>query len=222
MSLISLPFMLLVTASCVLYYLAPKQWRWCILLLANVIFYVAASQALIIFLIGSILSVYIGGLAINKQIKLQKATIKSLEKDQKKAYKAMMKKRKQLILIVVLAINIGILCYLKYYGFFAGNLNAINALLHVNVNIAVKKFVLPLGISYYTLMAISYMVDVYRGKYEASPQLGKVALYLSFFPQMTEGPISRFDQLADQLYAGNEFDIIKFKSGLYLNFISDF
>ena len=65
-------------------------------------------------------------------------------------------------------------------------------------------------------MAISYMVDVYRGKYEASPQLGKVALYLSFFPQMTEGPISRFDQLADQLYAGNEFDIIKFKSGLYL------
>lgn len=216
MSLISLPFMLLVTASCVLYYLAPKQWRWCILLLANVIFYVAASQALIIFLIGSILSVYIGGLAINKQIKLQKATIKSLEKDQKKAYKAMMKKRKQLILIVVLAINIGILCYLKYYGFFAGNLNAINALLHVNVNIAVKKFVLPLGISYYTLMAISYMVDVYRGKYEASPQLGKVALYLSFFPQMTEGPISRFDQLADQLYAGNEFDIIKFKSGLYL------
>ena len=93
MSLISLPFMLLVTASCVLYYLAPKQWRWCILLLANVIFYVAASQALIIFLIGSILSVYIGGLAINKQIKLQKATIKSLEKDQKKAYKAMMKKR---------------------------------------------------------------------------------------------------------------------------------
>ena len=81
MSLISLPFMLLVTASCVLYYLAPKQWRWCILLLANVIFYVAASQALIIFLIGSILSVYIGGLAINKQIKLQKATIKSLEKD---------------------------------------------------------------------------------------------------------------------------------------------
>lgn len=208
--------MLLVTASCMLYYLAPKQWRWCILLLANVIFYVAASQALIIFLIGSILSVYIGGLAINKQIKLQKATIKSLAKDQKKAYKAMMKKRKQLILIVVLAINIGILCYLKYYGFFAGNLNAINALLHVNVNIAVKKFVLPLGISYYTLMAISYMVDVYRGKYEASTQLGKVALYLSFFPQMTEGPISRFDQLADQLYAGNEFDIIKFKSGLYL------
>lgn len=208
--------MLLVMASCILYYLIPKRFRWWILLAANVIFYVAASQALVLFLICSIVSVYVGGLGINWQTKYQKETLKTLEKEQKKAFKKQVKKRKKQIMLVVLAINVGILLYLKYYGFFADNLNAISTLLHLNFTVSMKKFVLPLGISYYTLMAISYMVDVYRGKYEASTHLGKVALYLSFFPQMTEGPISRFDQLANQLYDGNDFDLKQIKCGLYL------
>lgn len=59
---------------------------------------------------------------------------------------------------------------------------------------------LPIGISYYTLQAISYIVDVYRGKIEADKNLGRVALFLAFFPQIVQGPIGRYDKLSLQLY----------------------
>ncbi len=216
MSLISFPFMFLVLITCTMYYIVPKTYRWIILLLANIVFYFAASNWLIVFLFASIFSVYIGGLLIQKQTDLQKNNIKTLEKEQKKAFKNKIKKRKKWIVFLILCVNVGILLYLKYYGFFVGNINALCSALHLEFIIPMKKFILPLGISYYTLMAISYVVDVYRGKYQASKNLGKVALYLSFFPQMTEGPISRFDQLSEQLYIGNKFDIRNIKCGLYL------
>lgn len=60
----------------------------------------------------------------------------------------------------------------------------------------------PIGISFYTLQAVSYVVDIYEGKNRAERQFGKVALYMAFFPQIMEGPISRFDQTADQLWKG--------------------
>lgn len=59
---------------------------------------------------------------------------------------------------------------------------------------------LPLGISFYTLQAVSYVVDVYRGRVQADRNLGRVALFLVFFPQIMEGPIGRYDKLAFQLY----------------------
>lgn len=216
MSLISFSFMFLVLIACAMYYIVPKTYRWFILLLANIVFYFASSNWLIVFLLASIFSVYIGGLLIQKQTDLQKSTIKTLEKEQKKAFKNKIKKRKKWIVFLILCVNVGILLYLKYYGFFVGNINALCSTLHLGFTIPMKKFILPLGISYYTLMAISYVIDVYRGKYQASRNLGKVALYLSFFPQMTEGPISRFDQLSEQLYAGNKFDLRNIKCGLYL------
>ncbi len=216
MSLISIPFMFLVLFTCLIYYIVPKAFRWCILLVANIIFYFAASHSLIIFLIASIISIYVGGLFLQQQTDYQKSKIKTLEKEEKKEFKNKIKKRKKWIVFFTLCVNVGILLYLKYYGFFVGNINELCKVLHIDFLIPMKKFILPLGISYYTLMAISYIVDVYRGKYKACKNLGKVALYLSFFPQMTEGPISRFDQLSDQLYDGNRFELKNIKTGLYL------
>lgn len=91
-------------------------------------------------------------------------------------------------------------------------MNSLFNILHINVRIPIANFILPLGISYYTLQAISYIVDVYRGKIEADNNLGKLALFLTFFPQMVQGPIGRYDKLANQLY---EPHTITYKSLTY-------
>lgn len=76
--------------------------------------------------------------------------------------------------------------------------------------------VLPLGISFYTLSAVSYVTDVYRGKYRASENLGEVALFLAFFPHIVEEPIARFDKVGRSLYEGHEFSYENMTFGLQL------
>ena len=216
MSLISIPYMVLVLVVVCLYYFVPMAYRWCLLAIANVIFYVSSSRGLSLFLLCSIISIYVGGILLQQRNDKQKKKLKELDKEDKKAFKQLIKKQKKAILVSIVAINIGILLYLKYFNFFAMNLNAIFEFVHLDSKIGIREVILPLGISYYTLMAISYVVDVYRGKYKASYNFFKVALYLSFFPQMVEGPISRFDETADQLYKGNRFSLRNLKCGLYL------
>lgn len=77
-------------------------------------------------------------------------------------------------------------------------------------------WIVPVGISFYTMQMISYLVDVYSGKIPAQRNLGKFALFVSFFPQIVQGPIPRYGQLGDQLYEGNGFSEEGFGRGLLL------
>ena len=94
-------------------------------------------------------------------------------------------RKKRGVLALGIVLILGALVTLKYLRVFGVTLAA------------------PIGISYYSLQAISYMTDVYRGTQESCKNPIKVALYLSFFPQIMEGPISRFSETADALYGGN-------------------
>ena len=78
------------------------------------------------------------------------------------------------------------------------------------------SWIIPLGISFYTLQIIAYMVDVYRGKYEPQRNLAKYAVFISFFPHIIQGPISRYEQLMPQLMRGNRFDEEKAIRAIYL------
>lgn len=102
--------------------------------------------------------------------------------------------RKRYIVLTGVMINVFLLIALKYIGVFG------------------LSFVAPIGISYYTLQAIAYMTDVYRGTIKAERKIVKIALYLSFFPQIMEGPISRFSETAESLYAGSD---ISFENLVY-------
>jgi alginate O-acetyltransferase complex protein AlgI len=101
------------------------------------------------------------------------------------------------LLFVALAANVGLLGYFKYYDFFVSSSQNLFSLVGLDMPLDVRSVVLPVGISFYTFMAISYVVDVYRGDFEPV-SFGKFAAYLSFFPHLVAGPIVRPGELIPQ------------------------
>ncbi len=216
MSIISLQFLAFVAILSLIYFVIPKKFRWMLLLTASYIYYFLSSKELTICLIISTLSIYFMALEIGKIEENTKQKCKELEKEARKTLKKKAAGDKKLVVFLTVLINIGILVILKYGNFISENINKILEITNLNFELPLRKIILPLGISYYTLQAISYVVDVYRGKYKPEKNLGKVALFLSYFPQMLEGPIGRFDKLAPQLCEPHEFDYKRVKFGIQL------
>lgn len=106
----------------------------------------------------------------------------------------MEKLNRKLILAVAVIINIGILCVFKYTGFFITTINDI-----LRLDNAVPNLALPIGISFFTFQALSYVIDVYRGQVEVQKNFGKVLLYISFFPQLIAGPIVKYKDIASEI-----------------------
>ena len=94
---------------------------------------------------------------------------------------------------IALALNIAMLGYFKYAGFLVTNLNALGA------DLMIPSIALPAGISFFTFQAIAYLTDVYRGTIPAERRLGRVTLFMAFFPQLLQGPILRYDSFAPSL-----------------------
>ena len=103
-------------------------------------------------------------------------------------------RKKPWIIVAMLAVNLGILFIFKYFMFTVAN---INLLFHANWT--TREIILPIGISFFTFQAISYVLDIYRNKAEAQKDLLHVGLYISFFPQLIAGPIIRYQTVAHQI-----------------------
>lgn len=199
-----------------LYYLMPLKKRWLVLLGGSYFFYWLASGKLIVFLLITTVSVYLGALAMEREQQAFDSVRKSLEKEERKARKAVMMRRKRHIVFVMVLINVGLLAFLKYYHFFRVNINALGSHLEPCFQLPALKLVMPLGISFYTLSAVGYVIDVYRGQTAADHHFGRLALFLSLFTNITEGPISRYDQLAGQAFEGHRADYRQFTFGAQL------
>ena len=104
------------------------------------------------------------------------------------------RRRTRAVLVTAVAVNIGLLCFFKYTAFF---LSAVNGLLRLQL--PVPQIALPIGISFFTFQALSYVIDVYRGEVEAQRSYWKVLLYISFFPQLIAGPIVKYKDIALQI-----------------------
>jgi len=141
---------------------------------------------------------------------------KTWDRDQKKAFKAQTKQRKRSIATATLVLNFGILVFLKYFNFFSGSLNDLLGDLGVSFSVPTLKLILPLGISFYTFQSMGYVIDVCREKVEAERNFFKIALFVSFFPQIIQGPIGLYDHLAKQLYEPHSFDFTRLKHGCML------
>ena len=129
----------------------------------------------------------------------------------KKGLKGRFKQRKKWIAALVLLINFGILAALKYRNFAAHNMNLL-----FGTHFSPAKLLLPLGISFYTFQSMGYLIDVYRGKYAPDRNPFRFALFVSFFPQILQGPIGRYDRLASQLYGQKCFSLARIERGLQL------
>ena len=199
-----------------LYLIIPVKYRWFVLLAAGYTFYIVLNGFLTAFLVVTTISTFFCGKLIGKFQDEFNAKKKELSKEEKKKLKEAVTKKKKAIVGLAVLINLGILVFLKYYNFFAGQITNFWHLFGFSGDMPVLKLLLPLGISYYTLQAIGYTVDVYRGKYKAETNIGKLALFMSFFPQMTEGPISRYNELAPQLVEGHRYKNEDFTGGMTL------
>ena len=221
MTYTSLNFLFFVLAVALVYFIFPwKKYRWTILLAASAIFYCLASYKYAAFILFTAISTLLFGIWIEKVNNNGKALLKERkgdwDREQKKVFKNRLKVKKRWIMAFCLILNFGILAFLKYYNFFAGSLNDILGSFGVNFSAPTLELFLPLGISFYTFQSMGYIVDVYREKVQAQRNPFKFLLFVSFFPQIIQGPISMYDQLAHQLYEPHDFDFTRFKHGCQL------
>ena len=158
------------------YYLSPKRWRNCILLIASVLFYTWGEPFFILILLASI----------------------TLDYFIAKAMPHRETKPKRQLLILSLIVNLGLLAYFKYANFFIENVQEFYNLLGLTP-FEWSKVALPIGISFVTFQKISYMVDVYRGDHEPQQRWDNLCLYILMFPQLIAGPIIRYKDIATQL-----------------------
>ena len=221
MSYTSLNFMIFVCVIALVYFLFPsKKYQWTVLLAASYIFYLYTGYKYVVFLLFTTFTTYATALWIEKIAQQSKLLLKEhkadWDKDQKKEHKNQVKRKKKWIIVAVTVVNLGILAFLKYYNFFAGSLNDLLHAGGISASAPILKLFLPLGISFYTFQSIGYVTDVYREKISAERNFAKVALFVSFFPQIIQGPISFYDQLAHQLYEPHKFAFTRVKHGCEL------
>ena len=218
MSFISLDFALFVTVTLILFYIIPKKWQWTVLLLASYLFYAQSDAADLVYIVVTTISAYLCAFMIEKERDEQNRYLKdnkdTISKEEKKSLKAAVKKKQKRYLVLGLVLNFGILAYLKYANISIAYFNFYRFKWFGTMDmVPFIRMVLPLGISFYTFQTMGYLIDIYYGRYERERNLFKFALYVSFFPQIIQGPISRFGQLAPQLYSGKKFDPDNIRSG---------
>ncbi len=199
----SFSFIIFIAILVPLYYLVPKKWQWMLLLAASYFFYSFAGAGYLAFIISTTLSTWYASIRMDKlkhtQDEYLAANKKEMSRDDRKVYKAGIKAKQRKWLLACLLLNFGTLAFLKYAGALPfGDLDII----------------LPLGISFYTFQSMGYLIDVYRGTYDAEKNLAKLALFISFFPQLIQGPISRFNHLKETLFAEHSYNSESMTYGL--------
>ncbi len=184
-------FFIIVTLS---YFSLGLKGRLYLLLFASCYFYMVFRPIYILILFFTIIIDYYAGIYIEKS----------------------QGQNRKIILIVSLISNIGILAYFKYFNFLNQNLTHFLGIFKLENNIPFLEILLPIGLSFHTFQAMSYTIEVYRGKQKAEQQFGVYALYVMFYPQLVAGPIERPQNILPQLKTFQKYNWENVKSGLIL------
>lgn len=185
---VSYEFAAFLSLGVLLYYTIFKKYQWQFLLFLSLVFYSSFGWKFL-FCIGFVTAgVYFAGLGIDGTSENKKAC-----------------------LYLGLLSSLGILVFVKYSDFLL--VDVIGSLL--NKNFHSFNLLMPVGISFYTFKSVSYLADVYEGKYRAERNPFKFALYVTFFPEIIQGPISRFDDISETLFIKHAYTHKAFLKGLY-------
>lgn len=197
----------------IVYSIIPQKTKKYFLLFASMVFFWLVSGQLIVYLILTIMSVHYFGIWLDRIQGKRNAAVKAAPKEERKALKKVFLHQSRLVLLFAAVIHIGVLLVIKYSPFFTTNVNNLFALLNVPLQLDIPSYIMPIGISFFTLQAISYLFDVYRGLIKADDNIFRLALFMSFFPQIVEGPICRYGQTADQLWNVKQIEFENLKLG---------
>jgi len=194
MSLTSLAFFGFFLGTLILYYLIPVKFRYLVLLAASVAFFLLSSTPYTgLYLLADILVTALCARGMTEEAPAG---------------------RKKGLLAVGLVVNLGILAVLKYSHFFADNLAALVNLFGANLSFELPELLSPLGISFYTLTAVGYLLDCYWGLVEPEKNPLKTALFISYYPALTSGPIMKWREMKDQLFTEHRFSYENLTGGL--------
>lgn len=186
----------------VIYSIMPQKAKWCVLLLGSLIFYFVSSKGHIFLLLISSFIIYLCGIGLQKLNERLSVAKKCAPKEEKKEIKKKYSAKKTAVAAISVIGVLSLLLISKYTGFFVETFNSV-----FTSNIKVPSIVQPLGISFFTLQAISYISDVFNGKTEAEKNPLRLLLYLSFMLTVVEGPIARYDFFGVQLKNFQSADI---------------
>lgn len=215
MSIISLGFIAFVIGSITLFAVFPKKIRWISLLVSSVTFYIISDLRCFGFVVFSSFSVWCAAKYLDKKQKEEKTELEKSGADQisKKKIKTTYRKRRRLILLICLFVNVGILVSLKICKFL--NISVIGMLTGGEQD-EMLSILMPLGISYYTFSVVGYLLDVYWKRYACEQNYFRFFTWTIYFPHIIQGPISRYDQLGKELRKELSLTWINFKFGLEL------
>lgn len=209
MSIISVPFLIFLIGLLIVYYLVPKKLQWWVLLAASLLFYALGDWHGLIYLAFTSLSAWGAARWIERDAERQKAYLRehkaSLGKEEKTGMKAAGRRRRRRIMRVCMIMSFLILGWFKYIHFILAQANAVAGMFGGQVRDTVQLIV-PLGISFYTFQTMGYVADVYWGKVRAERNPLKLLLFTSFFPQITQGPISTYSDLSGELFTAHWLD----------------
>ncbi len=191
----SLQYFVFLILLCGLYYLAPRRWRWLLLLVASYAFYMCWNAFYIVLILASTGVDYCVALLLGRTDS---------------------RTQRRLLLTASLLTNLGLLVVFKYWNFFNESAAELCAALAIPWSVPNLTVLLPVGISFYTFQTLSYTIDVYRRRIEPERHLGRFALYVSFFPQLVAGPIERAERLLPQLREHHRVDTDRILSGCLL------
>ncbi|MBR1709896.1 MAG: MBOAT family protein [Clostridia bacterium] len=197
----SYQFLLFFPIVTMVYFLIPKKVRWVWLLVMSYYFYMNWHAEYALLMASSTIVTWVAALAVThfKEPKTRK-----------------------IVLAIGIIINVGMLGYFKYTGFFLDLLERGAHLLGLNWQAPRVSILLPVGISFFVFQALGYMIDVYRGTTEPETNIFKYALFVSFFPQLVAGPIERSKNLLRQVSEPHDFDAKRVRDGLLIMMLGFF
>ena len=190
----SLEFLLFFVIVTSIFFMLPHKYRWFHLLAASCYFYMFFVPVYILILFGTIIIDYFAGIWIEQS-------------------SGLLRKR---LLVLSLISNIGVLAFFKYYNFFLDNINVLSGNSDGHSILPYLSILLPIGLSFHTFQAMSYTIEVYRGKQKAERHFGIYALYVMFYPQLVAGPIERPQNMLHQFHEKKYFNADNFYIGFKL------
>lgn len=207
----SYAFIAFIAVAFFLYYRIPRKWQWPFLLIISIGFYASAGIFYPIFLLVSSAVTYLAGLWIERDRKQEKDYIREnggrfASRQEKKEFKQKGEKRRRKLMVSAFLILLAVLGVFKYADFVIDNINAVFYAVGSDRELEYLDLLLPMGISFYTFQSLGYLLDVYWEKIDAQKNFFKHLLFVSFFPQLVQGPISRYSNLSQTLYEEHVFD----------------